>query len=430
MVVVTGPTALLMGVPFPKSSYGHDVLHRRRIGRTFAISDQEITAEQFRRFFAGDDGNAPDSTETRLPATTRWYGAARYCNWLSEQEGLQPCYQMNARRQYAHGMRHAPDFLARNGYRLPTSAEWEMACRAGAATSRFYGTSGQLLDDYAWYAQERADQVPSRISLGSVGSLKPNDLGLFDVLGNAQEWTCWSRLYNFYMKNPVVEDNPATEPLDDAWVQAMRGGWFKRKPWDITASHIDLEAPQFVTEGFGFRVVRTLPLDARAILPSSLEVRTAPPIDAASGRVLNALEGEDLKTMNVSAGKVVVQDMLRFEHDKWSAGKQLYWRGAKPGGILDLELPVVGDSKYAISAVLTVAPDYAIVQLRLDGEPLDGQIDLFNGGDVLTTGVISFGERQMRAGNHRLTLEIVGANPSATPAYMVGLDYVRLEAKD
>ena len=93
------------------------------------------------------------------------------------------CYEPNEEGQYAEGMRIRADALQRTGYRLPTEAEWEYACRAGAMTSRYYGLSEELLGQYAWYLTN---------TLGDrarpCGSLLPNDLGLFDMLGNVYEW--------------------------------------------------------------------------------------------------------------------------------------------------------------------------------------------------------------------------------------------------
>ena len=87
------------------------------------------------------------------------------------------------RRQYGEGMSIPADVLERTGYRLPTEAEWEYACRAGAGTSRYYGHSPDLLKVYASVPKPTA-----RITPGRAASLFPNDLGLFDMLGNMDEW--------------------------------------------------------------------------------------------------------------------------------------------------------------------------------------------------------------------------------------------------
>ena len=67
-----------------------------------------------------------------------------------------------------------------------------------------------------------------------------------------------------------------------------------------------------------------------------------------------------------------------------------------------------------------------IIQSWLDGDRLGPPLDLYNFPDVITTGVLTLGKRKLESGKHRLTLEITGANPSAQPACLVGVDYIRL----
>jgi hypothetical protein len=153
------------------------------------------------------------------------------------------------------------------------------------------------------------------------------------------------------------------------------------------------------------------------------------PFDEKTGRVPDALEGEDLKVLQASAGQTTQQAMTGFTKDRWSGGKQLFWTSGKPGDRLELGLPVSEAGTYQIAAAFTLARDYAIVHVSLDGEPLGAPLDLYNYPDVMTTGMLEFGERELAAGAHRLTLEIAGANPAAVKAYMVGLDYVRLKRK-
>ncbi len=74
-----------------------------------------------------------------------------------------------------------------------------------------------------------------------------------------------------------------------------------------------------------------------------------------------------------------------------------------------------------------MARDYAIVQPALDGEKLGEPLDLYHGTDVLTSGEVALGTRELAAGKHTLTLEVTGANPSAVQAFMVGVDYLRLK---
>jgi formylglycine-generating enzyme required for sulfatase activity len=115
--------------------------------------------------------------------------AAEYCNWLSKIEKIPEdewCYERLPVKDPQKGQMVAkPDFLKRKGYRLPTEAEWEYACRAGTTTKRYFGESDELLAQYVWHNRNTDG------NLKPVGQLKPNPFGLFDALGNAAEWCEW-----------------------------------------------------------------------------------------------------------------------------------------------------------------------------------------------------------------------------------------------
>src|SRR5262249_51958286 len=134
---------------------------------------------------------SPEPTCPILGVT--WYEAAAYCNWLSRAEGLPEkewCYEPNPRDRFEGGMKLAPDYLKRNGYRLPTEAEFEYACRAGASTRRYYGSADDLLGKYAWYSGNAGERTRP------VRSLKPNDFGLFDMHGSLFGW-CQERTLSY-----------------------------------------------------------------------------------------------------------------------------------------------------------------------------------------------------------------------------------------
>ncbi len=89
-------------------------------------------------------------------------------------------------------------------------------------------------------------------------------------------------------------------------------------------------------------------------------------------------------------------------------------------------MPVKAAGKYRVGMQLTKAPDYGIVQLYLDGQKLGDPIDLYH-KSVAPSGLLSMGEHELTAGEHKLTVEIVGANDKAIKNYMFGLDYVKLD---
>jgi putative membrane-bound dehydrogenase-like protein len=150
-----------------------------------------------------------------------------------------------------------------------------------------------------------------------------------------------------------------------------------------------------------------------------------------ANRIPGALEGEGLLATSTGGGTATAQPMENFVRGNWnwSGGGQLWWTGGKPGDRLDLTLPVPAPGTYEVQIVLTKAPDYAMLKFLLDGKPLDPVFDGFSppGAGVIHSPVLTVAKTDLPAGDHRLTLEITGANPEATKAYMAGIDYVYLK---
>jgi hypothetical protein len=142
-------------------------------------------------------------------------------------------------------------------------------------------------------------------------------------------------------------------------------------------------------------------------------------------KVKGALEGESLKVLSKTGGDPQEQDLTAFT-GQWSNDAHLWWIHAKPGDKLELALPVTRAGNYNLAMQLTKAPDYGIVQLYIDGEKLGEAIDLYH-PSVIPTEILPMGAHQLSAGQHKLGVEIIGANQKAGKNYMFGLDYVKLE---
>jgi hypothetical protein len=174
----------------------------------------------------------------------------------------------------------------------------------------------------------------------------------------------------------------------------------------------------------------------KALQPKRLEVVAREPLqgkaatfDKETGRAAGALEAEELTEVKATAGKTSQQKMAAFKTGQWSGGAQLFWTGGKPGERLDLEISVPAAGQYDIAAAFTMARDYGIVQPKLGEEPLGEPLDLYSYPDVLASGEVALGTRQLAAGKHTLSLVLTGANPSAVQSFMVGLDYVRVSPR-
>jgi formylglycine-generating enzyme required for sulfatase activity len=258
MVHLDGPLKFRMGVASNDPDYQNEVEHQRKIPRRFGIAAREVSNSQFDEFwkthFASfDKPQFGPGSDIDLPrAGVTWYMAAAYCNWLSEKEGKQPVYARNDDGKFAEGMRCDARTFDNGGYRLPTEAEWEYACRAGTETSRYYGHSLSLLRQYARLTDWE------RVSLLKTGSLLPNDFGLFDMLGNVTEW-CHDADYDYNaLANDQSSDYIFNKVLNSRYC-VMRGGSYRSRPPDAQSAVRAKYEPGVSEFTIGFRVARSLP---------------------------------------------------------------------------------------------------------------------------------------------------------------------------
>jgi hypothetical protein len=135
-----------------------------------------------------------------------------------------------------------------------------------------------------------------------------------------------------------------------------------------------------------------------------------------------------MKVLEITGGKTGRQGMGGFGGE-WSGAAQLWWTGGKPDQKLTLAIPVKEAGKYTLYGALTMARDYGVVSIALDGKPVTSSFDGYNGPKVIHTGEKEWGTHELTAGEHKLTFTLAPPNPDAVPSNMAGLDYVRLEKK-
>lgn len=207
----------------------------------FWMDRYEVVQEQFKKF------QFPDPSHFKNPKNPldqmNWTDATMYCNERSLAEGLEPCYDEET---------WDCNFAA-NGYRLPTEAEWEHACRARTDSQYSFGSAIQKLKAHVWFADNSSGKTHP------VGQKQPNPWGLYDMHGNVSEWCNDFYLEDYYKQSPKRDPRGPAKGHE----RVLRGGAWNSSADSCRstyrASDPSINDTCLASDAIGFRCVRNAP---------------------------------------------------------------------------------------------------------------------------------------------------------------------------
>jgi formylglycine-generating enzyme required for sulfatase activity len=241
MVLISGGR-FLMGDKEEIDAPPHEV-----VVSDYYIDKYLVSQEQYEKV-VGDNPSRWKGAQNPVEQV-RWSDAVKYCNLRSQSQGLQPCYNLKTWKC---------NFEA-DGYRLPTEAEWEYACRAGTSTAYFFGDDPARLSQYAWFDKNSGGRPRA------VGQKEPNGWGLYDMSGNVWEWC------NDFYKVDYYKESAGKDPTgpSESQTRVVRGGAWRFGAEQCRAGYRYNENPGYADVCFGydiygFRCVRAGPGVRRA----------------------------------------------------------------------------------------------------------------------------------------------------------------------
>jgi len=225
-----------------RARYDDEGLPRQIVVSPFAMGAVPVTQQLYQEVMELEASPGFFQGKRRPIEQVSFFDAVQFCNKLSQRMGLVPCYGIE--EECVKWERQA------NGYRLPSEAEWEYACRAGTETAYSFSDDTAQLGEYAWYKNNSEGRTHE------VGRKQPNQWGLFDLHGNVWEW-CWDS----YDTNNVTADNDSLKPPVSAEMgckRVVRGGAFVFGARFLRAAARFGVRPANRSRIIGFRFVRSL----------------------------------------------------------------------------------------------------------------------------------------------------------------------------
>ncbi|MFH0922276.1 MAG: formylglycine-generating enzyme family protein [Fibrobacterota bacterium] len=212
----------------------------------FYMDTTEVTQKQFYDVLGFKPSRSPEVWTLPVESVT-WYDAVLYCNALSKLQGMDTVYSYGRKDGLAGknctGLDNLTLHYSRLGFRLPTEAEWEYACRAGAATDYFWGDDNSLARTFAIYGGGYT-AMPY-----NAASRAPNALGLYDMAGNVWEWC--NDWYGPYSQDSAQDPKGSVAGA----TRVIRGGSWQDNVVDLRSAHRGVGQPGWATSMVGFRTV-------------------------------------------------------------------------------------------------------------------------------------------------------------------------------
>ncbi len=266
MIFVQGGT-FIMGSDFDMQYFSDEMPMHEVTLSSYYISKYEITQGLFEEIMGYNPAKtqpAEGVSYKELPVeTVTWYEAAEFCNKLSEDEGLQPVYTIYKDIKDPENISDIDQMkwlieydFSKNGYRLPTEAEWEFAARGGIESQGYLYSGSNDIEEVAWRGAN-CNHTPQ-----PVGTKKANELGIHDMTGNVNEW-CWDwfGLYTEDAKVDPINVDPYTPNGLHFMVRCLRGGaaiQFETVESYRTTRRMRIDGDFNLQADIGFRMVRRL----------------------------------------------------------------------------------------------------------------------------------------------------------------------------